>query len=39
MDEGNSARQILGDKTAPVRTIICGIVDTVFSKGQTKKWH
>ena len=39
MDEGNSARQILNDKTAPVRTIICGIVDTVFSKGQTKKWH
>lgn len=39
MDEGNSARQILNDKVAPVRTIICGIIDTVFSKGQTKKWH
>jgi len=39
MDEGNSARQILNDKTAPVRTIICGIIDTIFSKGQTKKWH
>ncbi|MDO8734266.1 MAG: EutN/CcmL family microcompartment protein [Elusimicrobiota bacterium] len=39
MDEGNSARQILNDKKAPVRTVICGIVDTVFAKGQTKKWH
>lgn len=39
MDEGNSARQILEDKVAPVRTIICGIVDTVFSKNKTKKWH
>ena len=26
-------------KKAPVRTVICGIVDTVFVKGQTKKWH
>ncbi|PKM92906.1 MAG: ethanolamine utilization protein EutN [Elusimicrobia bacterium HGW-Elusimicrobia-4] len=39
MDEGNSARQILNDKKAPVRTVICGIVDIVFAKGQTKKWH
>ncbi len=29
MDEGNSARQILGDATAPVRTVIVGIVDEV----------
>ncbi len=28
-DEGNSARTILGDKYAPVRTMIVGIVDEV----------
>ena len=39
MDEGNSARQILKDKTAPVRTIVCGIVDWVTSGDRTKKWH
>jgi ethanolamine utilization protein EutN len=27
VDEGNSARQVLGDTTAPVRSIIVGIVD------------
>ncbi|MCS7151041.1 MAG: EutN/CcmL family microcompartment protein [Endomicrobia bacterium] len=39
MDEGNSARQLLEDKYAPVRTIICGVVDIVFSKTKQKKWH
>ncbi len=29
MDEGNSARQILGATEAPVRTLIVGIVDAV----------
>lgn len=29
MDEGGSARSILGDKTAPVRTIIVGIIDQI----------
>lgn len=29
IDEGNSARQILGDPKAPVRTIVAGIVDQV----------
>jgi ethanolamine utilization protein EutN len=29
MDEGNSARQILGAKDAPVRTLVVGIVDHV----------
>ena len=29
MDEGNSGRLILGDKTAPVRTVIVGIVDKI----------
>jgi ethanolamine utilization protein EutN len=29
LDEGNSGRMILGDATAPVRTVIVGIVDEV----------
>lgn len=29
MDEGGSARQILNSKDAPVRTVVCGIVDRV----------
>ena len=28
-DEGNSARMILGDVKAPIRTVIVGIVDAV----------
>jgi ethanolamine utilization protein EutN len=32
IDEGNSARQIVGDDLAPIRSIIIGIVDQV-SKG------
>jgi ethanolamine utilization protein EutN len=39
MDEGSSARQILNDKVAPVRTIVCGIIDSVSFSGKTKKWH
>ena len=29
IDEGNSARQIVDDSTAPIRSIIVGIVDEV----------
>jgi ethanolamine utilization protein EutN len=29
VDEGNSARQVLGDRTAPVRSVIVGIVDAI----------
>jgi ethanolamine utilization protein EutN len=29
IDEGNSARQIVGDSTAPIRSVIIGIVDEV----------
>lgn len=39
MDEGNSARQILENPCACVRTIICGIVDCVSSKSKTVKFH
>jgi microcompartment protein CcmK/EutM len=38
MDEGGSARQILGDKDAPVRTVICGIVDSVSTDGRDKHY-
>jgi len=33
IDEGNSARQIIDDKTAPVRSVIAGVVDEVHSPG------
>lgn len=29
LDEGNSARMMLGDSMAPVRTIVVGVVDAV----------
>ena len=29
IDEGNSARQVVGDPTAPIRSVIIGIVDEV----------
>jgi ethanolamine utilization protein EutN len=29
LDEGNSARTIIGDPMAPVRTVVVGIVDSV----------
>ncbi|MBI4347403.1 MAG: EutN/CcmL family microcompartment protein [Elusimicrobia bacterium] len=38
VDEGGSARAILGSKTAPVRTVICGIIDRVSVRGKDKKY-
>ncbi|MDE2489751.1 MAG: EutN/CcmL family microcompartment protein [Elusimicrobia bacterium] len=38
VDEGGSARGVLGDKDAPVRTLIVGIVDAVTSGGKVKKY-
>lgn len=29
IDEGNSARQVIDDPTAPVRSVIVGIVDSI----------
>jgi microcompartment protein CcmK/EutM len=29
IDEGNSARQVVGDSNAPVRSIIVGVVDRI----------
>jgi len=39
VDEGSSARQILVDKTAPVRLIVCGIVDSVTVSKREVKYH
>ncbi|PIU48529.1 MAG: hypothetical protein COS94_01710 [Candidatus Hydrogenedentes bacterium CG07_land_8_20_14_0_80_42_17] len=39
IDEGNSARQVLDDKTAPIRTVIVGIVDAVQSGDSYIKFH
>lgn len=33
IDEGNSARQVIGDTTAPVRAVIVGIVDELHVDG------
>jgi microcompartment protein CcmK/EutM len=33
MREGNGVRQIIGDKMAPIRSIIVGIVDAVEVAG------
>ena len=33
LDEGNGARQVLGDADAPIRTVIVGIVDAVSVTG------
>ncbi len=39
IDEGNACRQILGYERAPVRTIIAGIVDSVYRKGESREYH
>lgn len=39
MDEGSSARQVLKDPSAPVRLVICGIVDSVYAEGKEAKYH
>ncbi len=33
VDEGNSARQIIGDPNAPLRSIIVGIIDRIDIEG------
>jgi len=35
LDEGNGARQIVGDPTAPIRAVIVGIVDELTVDGET----
>lgn len=36
-DEGNSARQIIGDPSAPVRSLIVGIVDGVDTAPESSR--
>ncbi|MDD2774023.1 MAG: EutN/CcmL family microcompartment protein [Elusimicrobiales bacterium] len=38
LDEGGSARMILKDENAPVRTLVCGIIDSIDSKGKAVKY-
>lgn len=39
IDEGNSARQILGDKTLPIKTLVVGVVDYVERDGKLAYDH
>jgi microcompartment protein CcmK/EutM len=36
IDEGNSARQVVGDTTAPIRAVIVGIVDELLVDGEPR---
>ena len=36
VDEGVSARKVLGNLKCPVRTVICGVLDKVLSGGKTR---
>lgn len=38
LDEGGSARSILKDEAAPVRAVVCAVVDQVISGGKVKKY-
>lgn len=38
VDEGGSARKVLGNPRCPVRTVICGVVDQVSSNSEVKKY-
>lgn len=38
LDEGGSARKIIKDLKAPVRTVVAGIVDSVNYKKEEKKY-
>jgi len=38
LDEGGSARKILGDDKAPVRTVICAIVDRIHLGERDKSY-
>ena len=37
LDEGGSARAIMKDETAPVRAVVCAVVDQVVSGGSVQK--
>ncbi len=39
MDEGNSARQILEDRRAAIRTIVVGVIDEVTEGKESVRYH
>jgi microcompartment protein CcmK/EutM len=39
IDEGNSARQILGDPKAPIKTLVVGVVDYIDVGGKLAYDH
>ncbi|OGS40717.1 MAG: hypothetical protein A2506_02485 [Elusimicrobia bacterium RIFOXYD12_FULL_66_9] len=39
MDEGGSARTVLKDEAAPIRTVIVGVVDSVSSGGKGHRYE
>jgi microcompartment protein CcmK/EutM len=38
LDEGGSARKVLKDDNAPVRTLVCGVIDSLKQDGKVKKY-
>ena len=34
VDEGNSARQVIGMPTAPVRSVVVGVIDELIADGE-----
>lgn len=39
IDEGNACRKILGLDKGPTRTIISGVIDSIYRKGTSKNYH
>ena len=35
LDEGNGARQVVGDPNGPIRAVVVGIVDELLIEGET----
>lgn len=38
VDEGGSARQVISDDQAPVRTVICGVIDRVVAGDRSRTY-
>jgi microcompartment protein CcmK/EutM len=38
LDEGNGARQIVGDPHAPIRAVIVGVIDELTVDGETRTY-
>ena len=36
LDEGNGARQVVGDANAPIRAVVVGIIDQLFVDGEAQ---